>query len=132
LNKKEFFKSLIAFVFLFVIVIMLARYMNLGNHAKPEAIDYTTFFNSVKAGNVGEVTISGNDIDGKYKNGKEFRTSGPTEDKDLYALLVAENVKVDYKNAERNANIIQLVTWAVIILGGTFVFIYFLRQMQAA
>ena len=130
MNKKEFLKSLLAFVFLFAIVIMLARYMNVGNHAKRESVDYTSFYNAVKSGEVSEVTISGTLIDGKYKNGKEFRTSGPKDDKDLYGLLIAQNVKVNVEDAERRSNLIQLITWAVIILGGTFVFIYFLRQMQ--
>jgi len=130
LNKKEFLKSLLAFVFLFAIVIMLARYMNVGNHAKRESVDYTTFYNAVKNGEVSEVTVSGTLIDGKFKNGKEFRTSSPKDDKELYGLLVAQNVKVNVEDAERRSNIIQLITWAVIILGGTFVFIYFLRQMQ--
>ena len=130
MDKKEFLKSLLAFVFLFAIVILLARYMNLGGHGKPESVDYTSFYNAVKSGLVAEVTVSGNYIEGKYKNGKEFRTSGPTEDKDLYALLVAQNVKVNYEDAARRASIIQLLIWAVIILGGTFIFIYFLRQMQ--
>jgi len=130
LEKKEFLKSLLAFIFLFAIVILLARYMNLGGRGKPESLDYTSFYNAVKAGQVGEVTVAGNYIEGKYKNGKQFRTSGPTEDKDLYALLVAQNVKVNYEDAARKASMIQLVIWAVIILGGTFIFIYFLRQMQ--
>jgi cell division protease FtsH len=130
LNKKEFLKSLLAFVFLFVIVILLARYMNMGNHSHPENIDYTTFYNDVTSGLVLEVTIADSDIEGKFKTGKEFRTSVPSDDKDLYPLLRDQKVKVTYKNAARSANIIQLVTWAVIILGGTFIFIYFLRQMQ--
>jgi len=130
LNKKEFLKSLIAFVFLFAIVILFARYLNLGARQKVENIDYTSFYNAVKDGNIYEVTITGNYIEGKYRSGTEFRTSGPTDDQQLYSLLVKQDVKVNYKNAERSSNLIQLITWAVVILGGTFVFIYFIRQMQ--
>jgi len=132
LNKKEFLKSLLAFVFLFVIVILIARYMNLGGkNTRPENIDYTAFINAVKDGKVSEATIAGPQIEGKFKDDKRFRTTGPTDDKDLYALLVTQDVKITYKDVARSNSVIQLITWAVIILGGTFVFIYFLRQMQS-
>ena len=132
MNKKEFLKSLLAFVFLFVIVILIARYMNLGGkNTRPENIDYTAFINAVKDGKVSEATIAGPQIEGKFKDDKRFRTTGPTDDKDLYALLVTQDVKITYKDVARSNSVIQLITWAVIILGGTFVFIYFLRQMQS-
>ena len=115
-----------------MIVILIARYMNLGGkNTRPENIDYTAFINAVKDGKVSEATIAGPQIEGKFKDDKRFRTTGPTDDKDLYALLVTQDVKITYKDVARSNSVIQLITWAVIILGGTFVFIYFLRQMQS-
>jgi len=130
--KKDFLKSLLSFVFLFALSIMIFWFWKTSGQKKVESIDYTTFFNSVKSGQVAEVTVIGNRMEGKFTNGAYFRTSGPKEDPELTRLLTQENIKVSYKDADRNSNILQLITW-VLIIGGSAVILYiFLRQVQGS
>jgi len=130
--KKDFLKSLVSFLFLFALSIMVFWFWKTNGQKKETEIDYITFINSVKTGQVAEVTIIGNQIKGKYSNGEYFRTSGPKEDPELTKLFIESNIKVIYKDAERSANILQLITWVLIIGGSVFIIYIFIRQMQGS
>ena len=131
--KREFLKSLVAYIFLFGIAIVMVWYITLGAHQKrAEDIDYTTFYQAVIKGEISEVTISGSRIIGKYMDGTQFRTSGPAEDPELMKALMQKNVKVSYKDASRGSNILQFLTWVFIIGGVFFILYFFLRQVQGS
>lgn len=130
--KKDFLKSLVSFLFLFALSIMVFWFWKTSGPKKVINIDYTSFFNAVKSGQVAEVTIIGNRIEGKYTSGDYFRTSGPKDDPELARLLTQENVKVIYKDAERSSNIMQMIVWALIIGGSAFILYIFIRQVQGS
>ena len=63
-----------------VIGLMMVALFNFFNRQQPsvEAIDYSEFVFQVRNNNVAEVTIRGNEVEGKYQHGERlFKTSRP-------------------------------------------------------
>jgi len=127
--KKDFFKSLFSFLFFLALIAVFAYYLMLSAQSKTEKIDFTTFYHAVKNGEVNEVTITGNQIEGKFTDGSPFKTSGPV-DSDLIQILVEENVKINYKDIGRGYNWVQILSWLFILFGVGFVFYLFMRNIQ--
>jgi cell division protease FtsH len=96
--------------------------------SEPE-IGFSEFTASVERGDVREVTIQGPNIQGKYKNGEQFRTFAP-EDPDLVKLLRNGNVKIAAKpEGDTPWYMVLLLNWLpmLLLLG---VWIFFMRQLQ--
>jgi cell division protease FtsH len=95
----------------------------------PEII-FSEFTAAVERGDVREVVIQGQNIQGKYKNGEQFRTFAP-DDPELVASLRHKNVKIAAKAEDDSAwYIVLLLNWfPMLLLIG--VWIFFMRQMQA-
>jgi cell division protease FtsH len=95
---------------------------------EPEIV-FGEFIASVERGDVREVTIQGPNIQGKYKNGEQFRTFAP-EDPDLVKLLRNGNVKITAKpEGDTPWYMVLLLNWLpmLLLLG---VWIFFMRQLQ--
>ena len=75
---NQFYKNLSLWL---VISLMMILLFNLFNKPKPaqERLNYSDFITAVDAGKVKSVVISGNDVLGKYTDGKEFRTYRPID-----------------------------------------------------
>jgi cell division protease FtsH len=100
-----------------------------------EEISFSDFVASVDGGKVKEVTIKGQEINGKYtenagKEKKAFHTYAP-DDPDLVKNLRAKGVKITAKPLDDNPwYMTLLVSWLpMLLLIG--VWIFFMRQMQA-
>ncbi|MDH3951987.1 MAG: ATP-dependent zinc metalloprotease FtsH, partial [Deltaproteobacteria bacterium] len=77
-----------------------------------------------------QVTIQGNDIYGKYKDGTAFRTFVPN-DPDLIRVLRDKGVQITAKAAEESPWFMTiLISWFPMLLL-IAVWIFFMRQMQA-
>src|SRR5437773_4943056 len=84
---------------------------------------------SVDRGEVQEVIIQGHNIQGKYKNGEQFRTFAP-DDPELVKTLRAKDVKIAAKPEDESSwYMVLLLNWfpMLLLLG---VWIFFMRQMQ--
>jgi cell division protease FtsH len=98
------------------------------NRPEPEVV-FSDLMAAVERGDVGEVVIQGNNIQGKYKNGESFRTFAP-DDPQLMKSLRAQKVKIAAKPADGSPWFMVLLTWfPMLLLIG--VWIYFMRRMQA-
>ncbi len=100
---------------------------------EPE-ISYSHFIEAVDDGRVGEVTIQGKNIRGRYKGehgetGEGFKTFSP-DDPDLVKMLRDKNVQIDARPEDAEPwYFVALVQWApMLLLVG--VWIFFMRQMQ--
>ena len=84
---------------------------------------------AVERGDVREVVIQGHHIQGKYKNGDQFRTFEP-DDPELVKSLRDKNVKIAAKPEDESPwYMVLLVNWLpMLLLIG--VWIFFMRQMQ--
>ena len=111
---------------------MMILLFNLFNKPKPvqERLNYSDFITAVDAGKVKSVVISGNDVIGKYADGKEFRTYRPT-DASISETLIEKKVEVSAKPEEEKFSWFSIfISWfPLILLVG--VWIFFMRQMQA-
>ena len=99
------------------------------NRGEPEII-FSEFNAAVERGDVGEVVIQGNNIQGKYKNGGQFRTF-TADDPELVKALRGKDVKITAKPEDDSPwYMLLLLNWfPMLLLIG--VWIFFMRQMQA-
>ena len=95
---------------------------------EPEII-FSEFMGAVERGDVREVVIQGHNIQGKYKNGEQFRTFEP-DDPELVKSLRDKQVKIAAKPEDESPwYMVLLLNWfPMLLLVG--VWIFFMRQMQ--
>ena len=95
-----------------------------------ENIIFSDFIASVDNGQVLEVNIQGDNITGKFLNGKSFKTYAP-KDSGLVPLLKQKGVRIAAKPADESPwYMTVLVSWFPTILL-IAIWIFFMRQMQA-
>ena len=126
---NQFYKNLSLWL---VISLMMILLFNLFNKPKPvqEKLNYSDFITAVDAGKVKSVVIAGNDVLGKYTDGKDFRTYRPT-DASISETLIEKKVEVSAKPEEEKFSWFSIfISWfPLILLVG--VWIFFMRQMQS-
>ncbi|HSR70799.1 MAG TPA: ATP-dependent metallopeptidase FtsH/Yme1/Tma family protein, partial [Kiloniellales bacterium] len=117
-----------------VIVLLIFALFNLfqgsATRGPQPPIAFSEFVTEVENGRVSEVTISGQEINGHYRDGREFQTYAP-ENTDLYALLKPSGVRINAKPPEEDSQLLAiLISWfPMLLLIG--VWIFFMRQMQS-
>jgi cell division protease FtsH len=127
--------TLKSLAFWIVLVVVGAAVWNLStNFKKPTTVlPFSDFMAQVDAGQVAEVTISGNEITGKLKtdDGKGFRVTAPGEQYEgLVNKLIEKQVIVSAKEASTSPWTALLYNWAPILLMIGF-WIFIMRQMQS-
>jgi cell division protease FtsH len=126
---NQFYKNLALWL---VISLMMILLFNLFNKPKPvhEKLSYSDFVAAVDAGKVGSVIIQGNDIGGKFTDGKEFKTYKPA-DANLSETLLEKKIAITARPEEEKVSWFSIfISWfPLILLVG--VWIFFMRQMQA-
>ena len=121
---------------LFILVMVFVMNQVQMPNQPVKKITYSEFHSEVEKGNVKEATfqqsaskIQGKFIDG-YENGSYFELVGNTGD-ESYKFLVSHGIIPNYKEPEKQGLFSQmLITWFPILLV-LFVFVFFLRQLQA-
>ena len=93
-------------------------------------INFSQFMDQVENAEIEEVTITGNQVKGKYNNGTNFKTISPTQYDQLVKILREHNVSIIVKDTSRSPWFSYLFTWFPIILLILF-WVFFMRQMQA-
>jgi cell division protease FtsH len=115
--------SVLALVFVVIFSVFNKQYRR-----EPEII-FSEFIGGVDRGEIREVLIQGNHIQGKYKNGEQFRTFAP-DDPELVKSLRDKGVKIAAKPEDESPWYwVLLLNWLpMLLLIG--VWIFFMRQMQ--
>jgi cell division protease FtsH len=115
-----------------IVSVILLYNMFQGRRVQPEDLSYSQFLTAVEQDKVESVTITGNQIEGKYKSAKaeprEFRTYALVEF-DLLEKLRGNKVEMEVKEVSENVLLYVLTSWfpMLIIIG---IWIFFMRQMQ--
>ena len=114
-----------------VVVLVLFGVFSVFNkqYGRAPEIIFSEFTASVERGDVREVVIQGQNIQGKYKNGEPFGTFAP-DDPELVKSLRGKQVKIAAKPGDDSPwYIVLLLNWfpMLLLLG---VWIFFMRQMQ--
>jgi len=98
-------------------------------HGRDPEVVCSEFIGSVERGEVQEVVIQGQNIQGKYKSGERFRSFAPN-DPELVKTLRDRKVKIAAKPEDESPwYMVLLLNWfPMLLLIG--VWIFFMRQMQ--
>ena len=124
-----FYKNLALWLVISLMVILLFNMFNHPTQTKQQT-SYSDFLNAVSQGEVSQVTIQGNNILGKYKDGTSFRTFVPS-DPNLIRDLRDKGIQISAKPVEESPWYMTiLISWFPMLLL-IAVWIFFMRQMQA-
>ncbi len=96
-----------------------------------QAISLSQLENDANAGKISEITVTGTEVTGKYKDGKDtFSTNIPANYPDLYKEMQAHGVNVTVKDQNGNMWVSVLLNIApiAVILA---LFLFMMRQMQS-
>ena len=94
------------------------------------AVSFSEFVRMVDAGQVENVTLTGNEVTGSTTSGESFRTFAPPQYEGLVNKLVERDVAVSAREATGSPWATLLYTWAPILLILGF-WIFFMRQVQS-
>ena len=122
-------KNLIFWVVVGLFMILLFNLFSIPGQSPDEDVKFSDFISKVERGEISEVTIRGNNINGILKDGRSFKTYA-VEYPDLVDTLRKNNVTIVAKPPEDNPWYITfLFQWAPFIL---FIGLWFflMRQMQ--
>ena len=122
-------------VFWLVIVLsafLLWQVMKVGSVGqKDKEVNFSQFLTDVDQGNVKEVTITGQEVRGKYRNDNSaFHTTAPANYPDMIKMLRDKGVSMNIRDITSGSWPLQLLgTWAPLILLAALWF-FMIRQMQ--
>jgi len=126
---NQLYKNIAMWLIIIATVVLM---FNLISYKQPSSdkVIFSDFIQQVESGDVSEVTIQGNDILGKYKDGKAFQTFSP-QYPDLIGKLRDSGVKIAVEPVVDSPSWGTIfVSWfPMILLIG--VWIFFMRQMQS-
>jgi len=95
----------------------------------PKAYTYSQFISDVKSGQIRQVTIQDNRIEGVTTSGQKFATFAP-DDPGMIGDLLAHNVEISAVQPKQRSLLVDiLISWAPFILI-IALWIYIMRQMQ--
>jgi cell division protease FtsH len=115
-----------------IISLIFVLLYNLFNQPKnsQEGVIFSDFIAAVEQGQVVEVSIQGENVSGKFLNGKSFKTYVPKE-AGIVPLLKENGVRIAAKPADEQAwYMTVLISWFPTILL-IAIWIFFMRQMQS-
>jgi cell division protease FtsH len=125
---SPFFKNLALWLVIGLIMVLVFNIFNQSQPMQKELI-FSDFMQKVERGEVGEVTIKGNDVTGRLTDNTVFRTYVP-DDKEMITLLRKQGVKITAKPSDGQPwYVTALATWLPFLLFFG-VWIFFMRQMQ--
>jgi cell division protease FtsH len=133
-NMRQFHKTMALWFLIILVALSLFRVVEQSKDTSL-AVDYSEFRDSVRAGNVEEVTIrDDNSIVGKFKTAVQgkttFTTTGSAKEDNLTQLLEDNKVKFSNKKVEKAPFWQQaLLSWLPIVFLVAIFFI-FMRQIQ--
>jgi cell division protease FtsH len=97
---------------------------------KETPVKFSEFMAQVEAGEVADVTITGNEVKGHTVGQEAFRTFAPAGYDKLVDTLLAKQVTVNYQPDQTPTWANMLISWAPFLLLIGF-WIFFMRQMQS-
>ncbi|MBL7004854.1 MAG: ATP-dependent metallopeptidase FtsH/Yme1/Tma family protein, partial [Gammaproteobacteria bacterium] len=124
-------KNLILWVVIAVVLLSVFQNFSGGKSGSGNTLIYSEFLSQIRAGQIDQVVISGQEIKGKLKSGSAFVTYSPeTDSSALIGDLDRANVQIIAKPPEQPSLLAHMfVSWfPFIVLIGLWLF--FMRQMQ--
>ena len=126
---NPFYKNLALWMVIGLVVVLLFNVFGGLTEKNTFEPNYSDFLKNVEAGRVESVTIRGNLVTGKLKDGGDFRTY-VVDSPDFVKTLRDKGVRISVKPLDQNPWYMSLlISWfpMVLLIG---VWIFFMRQMQ--
>ena len=125
---NPFYKNMALWLVIALVMVLLFNLFNQPKVSRQKVL-FSEFRLAVDRGEVRDVTIQGNNIYGKFSDGKEFKTY-TLNDPELVKDLMAKRVTIDVRPDEQSSWWMQLIiSWfPMLLLIGVWVF--FMRQVQ--
>jgi cell division protease FtsH len=125
---NPFYKNMALWLVIALVMVLLFNLFNQPKLSRQKVL-FSEFRLAVDRGEVRDVTIQGNNIYGKFNDGKEFKTY-TLNDPELVKDLMAKRVTIDVRPDEQSSWWMQLIiSWfPMLLLIG--VWIFFMRQVQ--
>jgi len=125
---SPFYKNLALWLVISLFMIFLFNMFSRPQESH-EQVSYSEFLAAVEKGNIVSVIIQGDNISGRYADGRGFKTFAP-RDPELVATLRNTGVKIQAKPIDDSPwYMTVLISWFPMILL-IAVWIFFMRQMQ--
>ena len=128
-KPQKTYKNILFWVGAGILIIIFWSLFQTPGAVKEEVI-FSQFLDDIEKNEISEVTITGNQIKGKYSNGTAFKTVSPEQYDGLVKTLREHNVNIIVKDSSRSPWYSYLFTWFPIILLILF-WVFFMRQMQS-
>jgi cell division protease FtsH len=122
-------RSLVFWMVMAVIAVLVWNFSTKFQTAA-KVINFTQFLTAVESGQIGSVTITGNEITGVRKDGETFRSYAPPQYEGLGNRLFEKGVDVTGREATASPWAALLYNWAPILLMIGF-WVFIMRQMQS-
>jgi cell division protease FtsH len=125
---NPFYKNMALWLVIALVMVLLFNLFNQPKTSRQKVL-FSEFRLAVDRGEVREVTIQGNNVYGKFGDGREFKTYS-INDPELVKDLMAKRVTIDVRPDEQSSWWMQLIiSWfPMLLLIG--VWIFFMRQVQ--
>ena len=128
---NNFVKNIVLWIIVGLLLVTLFNlFQGSNSNRSASMISFSDFVASVDSGDISEVNIRGNNIEGFFDNGRPFETYSP-DYPDLVEKLDSQGVKITAEPTSRSMHPILsiLLSWfPMLLLIG--VWIFFMRQMQ--
>jgi cell division protease FtsH len=127
---NQFYRNLALWLVIGLILIGLVNIFNKPITNQSEII-YSDFLEQVNKGQITEVVIQGDNISGKYMDGRTFQSIAPARDTDFIKTLRDKGVRIVVVPLEQTSWYMNiLISWfpMLLLLG---IWIFFMRQMQS-
>jgi cell division protease FtsH len=124
-------KTVIFWLVIVLSAFLLWQVVRTGSSSQKEKpLNLTQFLAEVDQGNVADVTINGQEVRGKLKDGNAFNTTAPANYPDMIKNLRDKGVNISIRDVTNGSWPLQLLgTWAPLILLAALWF-FMIRQMQ--
>jgi cell division protease FtsH len=122
------FKTVMLWMSLLVVVFLAWHFAQFQKKETP--VKFSEFMAQVEAGQVADVTITGNEIKGHTVSQEAFRTFAPVGYDKLVDTLLSKQVTVNYQPDQTPTWANMLISWAPFLLLIGF-WVFFMRQMQS-
>ncbi|MFM7201804.1 MAG: ATP-dependent zinc metalloprotease FtsH [Myxococcota bacterium] len=126
---KPVHKTLAFWVFLGLLVVLVVTLLTGGSRSVPDRIEFSQVMTEVRNGQVTEITFSGNEIYGKLKDGRQFKSYGPGYSDYYLGELEKKGVIPNFKQERESPLWSALAPWLPIVFM-LVMLVFFMRQIQ--
>jgi len=126
---KPAHKTLAFWIFLLLLIMLVITFLTGGQSRAPDRMEFSDVMSRVRTGDVTEITFSGNEIIGKLKDGKAFKSYGPGYS-DYYLQELEKHQIVPNFKQEKDSPVWSLLAQWLPLVFIFLIFIFFMRQLQ--